>query len=882
MIFISDQIIEMKKTISILLLFTLFANFLYLFILPSKVFAVTSTHDLTDSDNWNYKFIGPDDTSWLGFGGMIASDVNYDGENDLIIHATLANKTYIIYSTLLATFDKGSEIDLSDASKYNIRFDSGNNDTYGFSQIGSGDVNSNGKDDLIIVNDEVTVGGVAASGAYYVVYDSILDNYSGTGNIVTLSTSSNYSLRFYGGNTSATGRGTVPEVYDINGNGSNDLIINSLEAGSSNGQTHIIYDSILATFTGTGNDINLSTSSNWNIRIDGACYGLGSSVSAGDITASTYLDIFISSWCGNDNFYFSGSLLSGLSGTGNVLSTSDSNDYTAKITDGNYTDTVRVDDLDGDGDLEIMFTVSADSSFMYILPETVFSGLPGTGNTVSATSSSNYVLSIVPQTGIEFGYITTSILAENFFGLGRNSLVVMQKNSSFGSGKGSIHIIDYPIFSGLLSSSGNELDMNSTDDYSLRFDGPAATEIQNTGYVYKDLSGDGLVDIVFSDYTANFSAGFVYVVLNFPHTLTATASTSTITGTITATDSVTNIDGVEWSSDDDPLGTWTACTASDGSFNSTSEDYSCSITGTGTFYIRAQDTNDVYTPSSKYATATVGSSTPTPTSTSSSSTTDTTFRPGTPPIPFSSDPNATGMYISSSGGYTGSTNILTHIESQTFNFDAFLYAAIIQPLTLIEKQTIDGKKYSNVELVGGDQGIFKLISQGIISWQVGPLFEIWYKTHRQYEDKDPAIIIPSLQTKPSIISLSYTDGDLDIPGQPGKRYNPNTFKLVYSPDAITWSILPNSVVDTTNKTVSAIHKIGGYYMIVSTTDSASFSTSTTQSNTLGVEDYKKVETTVMKEPSPAIQVKEALTKPSPQPEKKSFFDTVKFFLFPNL
>jgi hypothetical protein len=67
-------------------------------------------------------------------------------------------------------------------------------------------------------------------------------------------------------------------------------------------------------------------------------------------------------------------------------------------------------------------------------------------------------------------------------------------------------------------------------------------------------------------------------------------ATPTFTGT--ASDSLSNIAGVEYKVD---AGSWTACTASDGSFDSSSENYTCTVAsalsdGSHTVYVRASDT----------------------------------------------------------------------------------------------------------------------------------------------------------------------------------------------------------------------------------------------------------------------------------------------------
>jgi hypothetical protein len=126
-------------------------------------------------------------------------------------------------------------------------------------------------------------------------------------------------------------------------------------------------------------------------------------------------------------------------------------------------------------------------------------------------------------------------------------------------------------------------------------------------------------------------------------------------------------------------------------------------------------------------------------------------------------------------------------------------------------------------------------------------------------------ILPALQSKPSIISLSYTSKDLIPPGDSTHPFNPKNLKLAYSPDGKTWSILPTSVVDIQNKTVAAIHKLGGYYMIVSSDGLSAGALTKEEQFTLsgveGKEDVRGVTTDISEsitsiptsEPSQAVQ-----------------------------
>lgn len=93
-------------------------------------------------------------------------------------------------------------------------------------------------------------------------------------------------------------------------------------------------------------------------------------------------------------------------------------------------------------------------------------------------------------------------------------------------------------------------------------------------------------------------------------------------------------------------------------------------------------------------------------------------------------------------------------------------------------------------------------------WQISGSYTLWFKDYY-----NGANVLPELQNKPSIISLRYEDTDLLFSGG---GFPEESLRLAFSPDGISWKILPTSVVDTINNTVAALHKPQGYYMIVGT------------------------------------------------------------------
>ena len=221
-----------------------------------------------------------------------------------------------------------------------------------------------------------------------------------------------------------------------------------------------------------------------------------------------------------------------------------------------------------------------------------------------------------------------------------------------------------------------------------------------------------------------------------------------------------------------------------------------------------------------------------------SSSSDTSTYSYTPQIPKVSAEQSGGVFSSAVDSNTQGQKIFVILEPHTFSFDAFLSSRFVENINTFIPKTMDFKintnnsnvlgansnsnKYkptannnnsnANIILAGGS--ILGIKTTKGIYWQVGNVQEIWYKAYAPAADKTPARIIPDIQEKPSIVALSFKDLDLIPPGQPRFKFNPTLLKLAYSTDGSLWKILPSSVVDITNHTVAALHKVGGYYMVV--------------------------------------------------------------------
>lgn len=90
--------------------------------------------------------------------------------------------------------------DLATSTNYNLRFDGGSaSEFFPTGALKTADVDGDGKQDILVAGSYADNNSRANSGSVYVIYGSLLETFSGTGNNINLSNSSNYSLRFDGG-----------------------------------------------------------------------------------------------------------------------------------------------------------------------------------------------------------------------------------------------------------------------------------------------------------------------------------------------------------------------------------------------------------------------------------------------------------------------------------------------------------------------------------------------------------------------------------------------------------------------------------------------------------------------------------------------------------
>ena len=469
--------------------------------------------------------------------------MNGNGKDDLIIAAVgtdynsrnASGSIYILYDSLLDDYvTKGNTLDLNSSTSYNVRID-GPAANGGVFQVETQDINNDGTVDLLISGDAMDQNSRANSGSAYVLYNSIISGFTGTGNTLDLNTSTSYNLRIDGA-VAGDRTGTYLGLTDIDQNSKLDLFLSAWAFGGQ-GATYLIKDSILDDYTTTGNTIDLATTSNFNVRWDGGSaisFGLGTPVKFGDLDSDDKQDlVFGSSYTDYNSRADSGSswivfstLIDDYVGTGNVVNISTSANYNVRI-DGSvagnslhHTPIGKID-TSGDDNLFLYEFPSLESGSIYMIGNSELSAFSATtGNTLDLANTSHYNLKIT-SAGSDWPF---SIALDDYTNDSYNDLVVganyADQNSRAESG--STYILSGSNLNAYLSSTGNTLNIASASDYIYRIDGAVAADYTPYKYTSGDFNDDGVLDSVVStqesDYNSRNNSGSVWLIYGYPHT----------------------------------------------------------------------------------------------------------------------------------------------------------------------------------------------------------------------------------------------------------------------------------------------------------------------------------------------------------------------------
>lgn len=626
--------------------------------------ATGATYDLATSANWNTRFDGGAANDQLDRSGMRAiGDLDGNGKNDLILGSaragnnglTSSGSLYIVYDSLLDAYSTdglGTSVDLNTSSKYNLRIDAGSstNSNFSIGSVAIADINNNGHNDIIF---GVSLGtdSLFEQGFVYVIYDSIFGSLTGTGNTLSLADTSKFNIRIQGTTGSSTAsllsRGGIG-VGDIDGDSKNDIVVGAPRTGgnASNpstvpGELYVINNTILSSYTTTGNVLSLSSSSNYNIKYTGEANGdeLSSpGVWVDDFDGNGRDDIlvgashYLSGGVATQDtvvYYIKDSILRGYSGTGNAVNLADVGTYSQRFR-GNTSTNWNISPFqlvatsgditnDGNPDIVLGFGQSDNNSLTnsgsaYILNHDILASFSD-GATIDMSQSSNYNMRI--DGGAASDFLGMNAALGDLNGDGKLDLGVGAVGADLNSrsASGSLYIL-YNSFIAV-SSTGNLLNMANAGDYSVRYDGAVAND--NLTSVFQvglsDINRDGLADILvgapFTDFNSRTNSGSLYILHSFPHSIAINddsviaPSVIRLNGSVNASNSISTITNVEYSLDTATYsGTWSNCSPDDGAFNGKTEAFTCDVTfpssGAHTIRVRAIDSNGVYTAVSSY------------------------------------------------------------------------------------------------------------------------------------------------------------------------------------------------------------------------------------------------------------------------------------------
>jgi|GEM_PF-1404379 len=251
---------------------------------------LTGQIDLSAADA---KFMGEHTDDWAGISVSSAGDVNSDGFDDILIGSSYedsggssAGAAYLIYGEINLT----RVVNLSSAdAKFTGEAAA---DYAGYVVSSAGDVNGDGKDDILIGAPFESTRGTYA-GAAYLVYGRS-DGYSGLTPLLLSKVGSTIpGAKFTGENAGDYAGYSVSSAGDINNDGYNDLLVGApLENsdGSNAGATYLLYGEI--NLTGVVNFSSADVKFTGEAAEDYAGYVVSN---AGDVNGDGKADILIGS-----------------------------------------------------------------------------------------------------------------------------------------------------------------------------------------------------------------------------------------------------------------------------------------------------------------------------------------------------------------------------------------------------------------------------------------------------------------------------------------------------------------------------------------------------------------------------------------------------------